>query len=213
MSVRFEIVGFYYRKSIPAEEAVGKTVQKITRSLLDTPSDDGRGTLFAAQFDGEGFLQRLSVSFREQPPLSGQATRAGPGAEPQSFPRGVYSYKDVTQNAFHGDGLISFSPAWQYYIFDRENRLKSGARAAEDGFRRTIVPAGESNQPPDGVEVADGDRISWRLVAIGGVAEAMRDVEERLTPANRMRLDMLISSQEITARGALRMAQTMLTNQ
>lgn len=219
MAVVFEITGFYFRKTLQPGMAQGKSVRAITEMLQDTKGDDG-GTLLASQFDSKGFLQRLTVSFRDQDPKSGQIRRpedfAGPAPhEPQVFPRGVYSYRDLPKNSFAGDGLISFSPSWQYYIFGRDNKLKNAAQRGpnDELLPRTIIPAGSSNTGDNSVEIVDGDRITWRLVAIGGVADALREKEKKLSVANAERLQQLIDADKLTARGALKMANELLASQ
>ncbi|MEM6691517.1 MAG: hypothetical protein AAF664_18965 [Planctomycetota bacterium] len=172
-SITLDITGFYYSKTFTGEQLAmvkGKTVEELTWLARGMIGDGKRGKLTEVEFKpgmadpSDSFLQTLTVDFNKREGEDIKAPRSrqinSPSGNP---PRGVYSYSDTLTNVVNGNG-ISFTPVWQYYVFNKDKQLQSGA-PANDPTARKIVPANKSA----GLEI--GDRVVWRLVLIGGVFE------------------------------------------
>ena len=161
MQIKLDITGFYYSKTFTGEQyemVEGKSVEFLTRAAEGMLGDNDRGRLTQATFSDRGFLSSLTVDFTPQQSPEGPVSRqvGGPaGAMPP--PRGVYGYADCLSNVVSGAN-ISFTPVWQYYLFDGDGVLKSKGS-------RVIVPAADSEP------LVDGDTVVWRVVLIGGLHE------------------------------------------
>lgn len=215
MGVVLDFAGFYYQTIFEDADATGKSVQEITEMAVDRDGTRG-GKLLIAKFDDSGFLQRVTVSFRDDAPVVRQSRRPGDPApnEPFTPPLGVYSYNDSTGQSVPGDGLVSFTPSWQYYVFDKDNKLKTAALREPNGDlgNRLIIPAGSSNTGDGAVPIEPGDRVTWRLVMIGGIGEALSVAVSKLDLSQAKLFNDAIARIEPTARGALRIANDIAQN-
>ncbi|MBM3956140.1 MAG: hypothetical protein FJ309_16285 [Planctomycetes bacterium] len=161
--IHLDITGFFYRYD--ADAAGIKTVFDLMQAAAGKTSGNGGVLSFDAE-PGSDFCQTITVDY-------------GAGSTPMSRqngmarPKGRYTYTDdvVTQaNRITVPGGVTGVHVWQYYITDEKGKLKSGADAAGN---RKIVGFRVSDQPPYGAKLVDGDTVTWRLVAIFGVADAI----------------------------------------
>ncbi|MGF1449380.1 MAG: hypothetical protein ACFB20_08195 [Opitutales bacterium] len=180
-----DITGFYYALTVEGGDAanlLGDTVKALTSFAVGKNGVNG-GVLTRADFDAKGFLSCATVDFTGEGarPASRQQRPDGKPPLPNP-PRGIYSYDDTISNVVAPGcgGTISFSLVWQYYIFGKNNVLKTGNAGTTV---RTIFSAGNSNKE---APLEDGDRVVWRLVAIGGLKERVdRMNEANLFPYNK----------------------------
>ncbi|MEO1528291.1 MAG: hypothetical protein AAFX06_22950 [Planctomycetota bacterium] len=163
--INLDITGFYYR--IPVEPSGITTVLDLLNAARGSRAPNGGVLDFRLDFSGE-FIETIAVEYDDRSnPESRQENLSS--AFPKRRPQGLYSFTDdVTDpaNRIVNPGRVPGLHAWQYYIFDAGNQLRS--RFGPSG-ERGIAPVVNSDQPPFGVALNDGDTVVWRLVGIFGL--------------------------------------------
>ena len=163
--INLDIAGFYYRLSVPAGGIV--TVLDLMNAARGVRASNGGVLDFRLDF-ADKFVETISVDYdRTSNPESRQQNLTP--TLPKRRPTGLYSFTDdVTDpaNRISSPGRVPGLHAWQYYISDSAGLMKS--QIGPTGVRG-IAPAAESDQPPFGAPLADGDTVVWRLLGIFGL--------------------------------------------
>lgn len=170
--ITLDITGFYYRYATSPGGIY--SVFDLMNSAQGVRVQNGGVLSF--QQDPNGFVDTITVDYDDNSqPVSRQS------GEPRQKTK--YSFTDNVRspvNRISVPGSSTGLLVWQYYITDERGTLKSGADA--QGIR-TIVPFTLSDQPP-GAPLVDGDTVTWRLVAIFGVADLIDQNKDRLAKIN-----------------------------
>lgn len=181
-TITFDVTGFYYQKTYTGEAAqlfVGKSVRQLTEMTQGRLGDDARGRLARVDFDSSGFLHTLEVDFTADDSADPKSRQVNANGSAPSFganpPTGVYGYSDKPSNVIPGVD-VTFTPVWQYYLFDANGRLKSGRPVGAPPTERRIIPADQSNQV---TPLELGDRLVWRVVLIGGIRERLTQMRDQ----------------------------------
>lgn len=168
--IHLDITGFYYRYD--ADPKGIETVYDLMKAAEGKTSGNG-GKLSFKPEAGTVFCTEITVDYdASSTPKSRQS-----GAP---RPKGRYTYTDNVlspANRITVPGGATGLLVWQYYVTDSNGKLKSGYNAAGE---RRIVGFLESNKPPYGAELEDEDTVTWRLVAIFGVADEIDTNRELL---------------------------------
>lgn len=168
--IYLDITGFYYRYAVDPTGIT--TVFDLMNSAAGKTSGNGGVLTFEPQ-GNSSFCQTITVDY-------------GPASKPESRqsgdarPKGRYSYTDdVTdkKNWIIVPGCVPGFHVWQYYITDADGKVTSGLNT--NGERR-ILGFKESDKPPYGASLKDGFTVTWRLVAIFGLAEIIDNNREIL---------------------------------
>ena len=192
-TVTLDFTGLYYSVDIDFDVEDDPTVEEITQKAVGEMGKTG-GELIMAKFSDRGFLSEVMVNFYRSP-QSRQTLDGNPF--PGVLPAGVYGFKDDTANPVPGVD-VSFSLGWQYYIF-RNNKLISIERSGRD--TRAIVPSGESNTE---FQLENKDLIRWRLIAIGGLADAVFNAKAEMSPHERKQFELEAKRENRTTRELFR---------
>ncbi|MEM0942550.1 MAG: hypothetical protein AAGI70_01260 [Pseudomonadota bacterium] len=160
--IKIDITGFYYEIEVDPEGVV--TVADAMRKATEAVAPNG-GKL-KVDTDLNGFVNCLTVDYpSDARPASRQSG--------DTRPVGKYSYDDNPiggGNVVPGGGNINGQLAWQYYV-ERE-----GVTVNRD---RVIIPITQSDQSAVG-PLQPTDLIIWRLVAIFGLREKMKENQDVL---------------------------------
>jgi hypothetical protein len=179
MKINLDITGMYYRAVVDMEN--NPTVLRV----MEEAAKQSAGSDAVMTFDNvdsggnpSPFVNYISVEyFGKNIPMSRQS-----GAE---RPQGKYSYNDNKGRLVAQiPGEVSLQLAWQYYVTTKDKFVKN---LGADG-ERCIIPAGTSNTGKGAIILVDGDTVTWRLVAIYGLPEAvMKKNNYSIVPAGSAR--------------------------
>jgi hypothetical protein len=193
MAITLDFTGLFYEKDIQLSDlGTNPTVKTVTEFAVGKSGNTG-GTLIFAKFTPQGFLSSAYVEHRANP-ATRQKDIAGNPSPAAALPTGIYGFDDtLSTNRIQGV-QISFTLAWQYYIF-RDGKLISGPSATSTD--RVIVPASQSASatPLEGNEI-----VRWRLVAIGGLRELIEAQMAELTPSQKTMLMSRVLTENLTVR-------------
>ena len=199
MAITLDFTGLFYEKDINLDDlGANPTVKSLTEFAVGKTGNTG-GTLIYANFTPRGFLSSAYVEHRANP-ATRQKDGAGNPAPAAALPTGIYGFDDtLSTNQIEGV-QVSFTLAWQYYIF-RAGALVSGASAGSTD--RVIVPASQSGAA---TPLEANDIVRWRLVAIGGLQELIETQMADLAASQRTRLMSRVLTEKLTVRETLRAA-------
>lgn len=203
MAITLDFTGLFYEVDIKLSDlGASPTVEQLTMFARGKPGTAG-GTLIYASFSPRGFLSSAYVEHRSSP-TTRQKDVAGNPSPRGALPTGIYGFDDtLSTNRIQGV-QVSFSLAWQYYVF-RDGKLISGPSATSTD--RVIVPASQS---ATATPLEDNDIVRWRLVAIGGLRELVESEMAELTPSQRAALMGLVVTEKLTVRDTARVAREFL---
>ena len=178
MAITIDITGFYYSFDVPFDEDI-KTVFDVMHRASGKRAPNG-GVLSFDLDDQQKFVNEITVNYDS---TSKPMTRQKGGSLIPERPIGRYSFTDNvldSQNRVNWTGGQAGLLAWQYYVFDSGNTLKSQFGANGE---RVVIPATTSDRGDGAVILADGDRIVWRVVAIFGLPKIF-DANMQMLVAN-----------------------------
>jgi hypothetical protein len=160
MAITVDVTGFYFSETVPFNNQI--TVQEVMEQVA--VKTQGRETEFnfAPRAGQPGkWLNSITVEFKCDLPRSRQVDpNTGIGIEKADK---FFHYDDSVGSLMGPTDKeqAQFALVWQYYVTDKFGVLKNGT--PQGGGFRTVVPFVE---PSSGFTFADGDTITWRLVAI-----------------------------------------------
>lgn len=164
--ITLDITGFYYSCEVPFT-GPDQTVFDVLKAAESVRGNNG-GKLRVTRDDNNKFVETLEVEF-DTFPTTRQKTQDGSAISIKTErPKGPYIFTDdVSDKANRIDkggeiGLLT----WQYYVFN-----KDGVPKPNTGLTRFITPASSSNVGMEPIILEDGDRITFRVVCIFGIAE------------------------------------------
>ncbi len=170
-----DVTGFYYRFECPA--AGIRTVFDLMERAKDQSTENGGVLTFESDTQDPVYCQTITVEFP-----AGSKPKSRQSGELRLT--GKYTYTDDvrdTSNRIKVPGGRTGLHVWQYYITDKNGKLKSGVN--EKGERR-ILGFKESDTGAYGAPLADGDTVTWRLVAIFIADEIDRNMETLVQKAD-----------------------------
>jgi hypothetical protein len=198
--ITLDFTGLFYEIDIPLKDLPkDPTVKDVTLAAVGKNTTHG-GNLFYATFDNQGFLSSAFVIHADSPKSRQKNTAGNPKPADGLLPVGIYGYDDTYENNNVPGIQVSFSLAWQYYIF-RDGKLISGKTSTSTD--RVIVPASESNIKPE-TKLQDGDIVRWKLVAIGGLYELIESKMAKLSPEKKDEFMARVLEEKMTVRGIAR---------
>ncbi len=170
MEITIDITGMYYRNTVNIDKE-NPTVFDVMQAAAGVRAPNGGMMAFTTvdkNFMEYPFVNSITVFYDDESLPMTRQTGASSVKTPQR-PKGVYTFNDNnTVSESQIDDGISYQIAWQYYVSNGKTIKNLGVDGA-----RGIVPVKNSNQAPNGIPLADGDTITWRLVAIFGLAETL----------------------------------------
>lgn len=159
MAIRLDITGFYYEEDVPFDAGLTTVLDVMVRAA-ENPSSLNGGRL-SYGLDSKGFVSEIQVRYdAASTPRSRQDKSPNDSPFGLERPRGTYRYADDVlspRNRVEVQGAVPGLLTWQYYVTDAQGRPKNNDRE--------ITPVVK----PLPLALADGDRITWRLVAIFGL--------------------------------------------
>lgn len=170
--IHLDITGFYYRFSCELDGI--RTVFDLMSKARGVPTANGGKLFFDADPARPNFCQTITVEYP-----AGSRPKSRQSGDPR--PLGLYTYTDdvldpnnriVVPNGQTGLHI------WQYYITNRDRQIKTGPNEAGN---RAIVGFKVSDQEPYGAALEDEDTVTWRLVAIFGIADSIDKNRTMLT--------------------------------
>lgn len=179
MEITVDITGMYYRHTVTMDTP-DPTVFEVMQKAALTPAPNGGVMSFKTE-DSAGrpakSVNCITVDYdATSKPTSRQLV--DPGDPHTEFkdperPTGTYTFNDNV-NVIPPQAGVSFRLAWQYYITNEDpntgiETIKNKGRSGGRG----IVKCKVSNKGIFGITLADGDTITWRLVAIYGLEESV----------------------------------------
>lgn len=202
-NITLDVTGFYYSVKVDLERFDRRdrdevTVKDVTEAAVGRTGTTG-GRLKEVDFSDRGFLNRITVE-HSRPPKSRQTFGGRDQRHPQNLPIGVYSYSDEFLPSLEV-GDITFTPVWQYYVFDRTGDLETGSNRARD-LTRSITPSAESDRD---VTLRQGYLIRWRLVCIGGLRRQASEFIASLPATDRAEVEEEIKSRSMGLRDVIAM--------
>ena len=203
MAVTLDFTGLYYELDVPFDQlGTSPSVRALTEFAVGKQGQTG-GKLIFAEFSSKGFLSAAYVEHRATP-QSRQKDSSGNPSPSLPLPTGIYGFDDEFRTNVVEGVQISFSLAWQYYIF-RAGQLINGSSGTST--ERTIVSATDSG----GVTpLEDGDIVRWRLVAIGGLPGLLSFQMAQLGSEQKMDVMSSILTEKLTVRESVRAAAAAL---
>jgi hypothetical protein len=199
MAITLDFTGLFYEKKFDISElGPSPSVKSLTSFAVGKIGDTG-GKLIFAEFNTQGFLSSAYVEHGSNP-TTRQKDVAGSPAPKADLPAGIYGFNDTLRTNRIPGVDVSFTLAWQYYIF-RDGALISGVSATSTD--RVIVPAAQS---ASATPLEANDIVRWRLVAIGGLQELIEGKMAEMSPAMRARLMSRILTENLTIKEIARAA-------
>ncbi|MEM6331007.1 MAG: hypothetical protein AAF790_12250 [Planctomycetota bacterium] len=156
VKINFDVTGFYFGRDIDVEKT--DSIRDVCNKVMYESKGEDAEFSFKPEVEKPQFLGEITVVHRVQ-----ARSRQNSG---RVYNPGIYRWNDAVDNNNRNPALL-----WQYYVFDKDNRLLSGVQ--EYPQKRMIVPftkpaAERGFLGRSTGEFMTDDRIVWRLVGILG---------------------------------------------
>lgn len=166
INIKLRIVGLYFNETIKIENSATLIVKDIIDKYVKAnPLIDTVGGLDYETFTpvgGDPFISAFIYNFGGSYNFDADRTSTG-AVDGKSLGKifrkaGIYKLAEDVEDSFNNTDTKNLGLVWQYYVSDKDERVKSKTPVSR-GFNSFAVV-------PTGWVFADGDTVTWRLVAI-----------------------------------------------
>ena len=179
INVKLRIVGLYFNETVRINDKLGLTVRDVLdKYISEHPDLSVEGGLEYIRFPFPGsnkdFVKTFTYHYggiynfdannrlevAPPPSLPTSAAPDGPTLGKQDRPEGIYTLSEDFEEELASGATRSVGLVWQYYVTDINGKHKSKTPVSRGFQAFGEIPAATN------YDLANGDTITWRLVAI-----------------------------------------------